>query len=106
MLFQNRAKEIDKLLKTMFDVKLRKSWDVRLRDHYLIEQNPVTDTMLILEEESEKVVRGYPQREVIYKRLHWQDEGSYFVYQSSVPDAIHPDVDFAEDDAIRYDLIH
>ena len=62
--------------------------------------------MLILEEESEKVVRGYPQREVIYKRLHWQDEGSYFVYQSSVPDAIHPDVDFAEDDAIRYDLIH
>ena len=62
--------------------------------------------MLILEQEAEKVVRGYEHRECIFKRVYWKEQGAFFVYQSSVPDEIHPDQVDCRDDAYRYDLIH
>lgn len=101
------ASQIDELLRLIYDTNARKKWDVRLTDQFLVESEPVNDgNILILEEEHEKVVRGYQERECIMKRLHWQDSGNFYVYQSSVPDAIHPDEDDARDDALRYDLLH
>ena len=62
--------------------------------------------MVIIEEEAEQVVSGYDERECIIKRFHWSEDGSYFVYQSSVPDEVHPDEEDGRDDATRFDLVH
>ena len=72
MVFPNVASQINELLHAIYNTNARKKWDVRLTDQFLVESEPVNDgNMLILEEEHEKVVRGYDERECIMKRLHW-----------------------------------
>ena len=48
----------------------------------------VDNNMIVIEEEVEAMVKGYDERECIYKRFFWHEEtqGRFFVYQSSVPD--------------------
>ena len=52
------------------------------------------------------MIYGYSERECIYKRFFWRENGQFYVYQSSVPDAIHPDEEDCRDDATRYDISH
>ena len=66
----------------------------------------VNNNMIVIENEVESMVSGYSERECIYKQFYWRNEqGRFFVYQSSVPDTIHPDEEDGRDDATRYDLV-
>ena len=62
--------------------------------------------MVVIEEEVETMVKGYTERESIYKRFYWRENGRFYAYQSSVPDAVHPDEEDGRDDATRFDLVH
>ena len=66
----------------------------------------INHNMIVIEEEVETMVKGYSEREAIFKRFYWRDDGRFYVYQSSVPDEIHPDETDGRDDATRFDLVH
>ena len=105
MRFFKQANLIDHYLKAIFDLKVRKKWDENLTDHFMC-GFIVNRNMIIIEEEAENLVKGYDERECIYKRFFWREDGRFYVYQSSVPDEIHPDEDDGRDDASRFDLVH
>ena len=60
--------------------------------------------MLVIKEEAQQLVRA--ERECILKRFYWRNGGHFYVYQSSVPDAVHPNEEHGHDNATRYDIIH
>ena len=105
MRFASQAKQIDSFLKALFDLQVRRQWDENLSDHFMC-GFVVNKNMVVIEEEYETLVKGYDERECIYKRFFWREEGRFYVYQSSVPDEIHPDEEDGRDDASRFDLIH
>ena len=105
MIFANQANNIHHFLRACFDLEVRKQWDCNLTDHFMC-GFVVNNNMIVIEEEAETMVKGYSEREAIYKRFYWKDSGRFYVYQSSVPDEIHPDETDGRDDATRFDLVN
>ena len=66
----------------------------------------VDNNMVVIEREVESMIPGTSERECIIKRFFWTDNGRFYVYQSSVPDEIHPDEEDGRDDATRFDMLH
>ena len=105
MVFANQAMNVQHFLRACFDLTVRKQWDQNLTDHFMC-GFVLNRNMLVIEEEVEQMVKGHSERECIYKRFYWRDGGRFYVYQSSVPDEVHPDETDGRDDATRFDLVH
>mmetsp|Transcript_5292 Transcript_5292/g.6492 ORF Transcript_5292/g.6492 Transcript_5292/m.6492 type:complete len:163 (+) Transcript_5292:90-578(+) len=105
MVFADQASNVDFYLRAFYDVAERKDWDMGLTEHFLVAPT-INGNMVVIEEEAHHLVRGYTERESILKRFYWRDGGHFYVYQSSVPDEVHPDEDAGRDDATRFDLLH
>ena len=61
--------------------------------------------MIVVEELSNELVKGYSQREALMKRFVFRANGCFFVYASSVPDEIYADEDSGRDEASRYTVV-
>ena len=66
---------------------------------------PVDKSMIVVEELSNELVKGYSQREALMKRFVFRANGCFFVYSSSVPDEIYADEDSGRDEASRYTVV-
>lgn len=68
---------------------------------------PIIDqNMQILKEVSEEIVPGYSERELLLKRFIFREQGCLFVYESSIPDNVHPDgQSSSRDDYDLYTLV-